>query len=41
MTHAQYLAALVELHRAARERADRGDDELRRGGAAESFRNDF
>jgi hypothetical protein len=30
MTHAQYLAALVELHRRARERADRGDDELRR-----------
>jgi hypothetical protein len=30
MTHAQYLAALVELHRRARERADGGDDELRR-----------
>jgi hypothetical protein len=29
MTHAQYLAALVELHRRARERADRGDEELR------------
>lgn len=30
MTHAQYLAALVELHRRARERADGGDEELRR-----------
>ena len=30
MTHAQYLAALVELHRRTRERADGGDDELRR-----------
>jgi hypothetical protein len=28
MTHAQYLAALVELHQAIRERADRGDAEL-------------
>jgi hypothetical protein len=30
LTHAQYLAALVELHRRARERADGGDAELRR-----------
>jgi hypothetical protein len=29
LTHAQYLAALVELHRRARERADGGDDELK------------
>jgi hypothetical protein len=28
MTHAQYLAALVELHQAMRERADGGDAEL-------------
>jgi hypothetical protein len=28
MTHAQYLAALVELHQAMRERADGGDSEL-------------
>jgi hypothetical protein len=28
MTHAQYLAALVELHQAMRERADGGDTEL-------------
>jgi hypothetical protein len=30
LTHAQYLAALVELHRRARERADGGDAELQR-----------
>jgi hypothetical protein len=30
MTHAQYLAALVELHRRSREGADRGDEQLRR-----------
>jgi hypothetical protein len=30
LTHAQYLTALVELHRRARERADGGDDELKR-----------
>jgi hypothetical protein len=30
LTHAQYLAALVELHRRARERADAGDAELQR-----------
>src|SRR5688572_987225 len=30
MTHAQYLAALVELHRRAREGADGGDEHLRR-----------
>jgi hypothetical protein len=29
MTHAQYLAALVDLHRRARERADAGDEQLR------------
>ena|SRR5918999_4425152 len=29
LTHAQYLAALVELHRRARESADAGDDRLR------------
>jgi hypothetical protein len=29
MTHAQYLAALVELHRRSRQRADGGDEELR------------
>ena len=29
MTHAQYLTALVELHRRARELADAGDDGLR------------
>jgi hypothetical protein len=28
MTHAQYLAALVELHESARTRADAGDAEL-------------
>jgi len=28
MTHAQYLAALVELHEAMRSRADAGDTEL-------------
>jgi hypothetical protein len=28
MTHAQYLAALVELHESARARADGGDAEL-------------
>jgi hypothetical protein len=28
MTHAQYLAALVELHEAIRRRADGGDAEL-------------
>jgi hypothetical protein len=28
MTHAQYLAALVELHQAAREQADGGDGDL-------------
>jgi len=30
LTHAQYLSALVQLHRRARERADAGDEELRR-----------
>jgi hypothetical protein len=30
LTHAQYLSALVQLHRRARERADGGDAELRR-----------
>jgi hypothetical protein len=30
LTHAQYLTALVELPRRARERADGGDDELKR-----------
>jgi hypothetical protein len=30
LTHAQYLTALVELHRRAHERADGGDDELKR-----------
>jgi hypothetical protein len=30
LTHAQYLAALVELHRRTRERADGGDAELQR-----------
>jgi hypothetical protein len=30
LTHAQYLTALVELHRRARERADGGDGELKR-----------
>jgi hypothetical protein len=30
LTHAQYLTALVELHRRTRERADGGDEELRR-----------
>ena len=30
LTHAQYLAALVELHRRAREGADGGDEQLRR-----------
>jgi hypothetical protein len=30
LTHAQYLAALVDLHRRARERADGGDEELKR-----------
>jgi hypothetical protein len=29
LTHAQYLAALVDLHRRARERADAGDEQLR------------
>ena len=29
MTHAQYLTALVELHRRTRERADGGDEQLR------------
>jgi hypothetical protein len=28
MTHAQYLAALVELHETMRTRADAGDGEL-------------
>jgi hypothetical protein len=28
MTHAQYLAALVKLHHAARKRADEGDTDL-------------
>lgn len=30
LTHAQYLAALVELHRLMRARADSGDGELKR-----------
>jgi hypothetical protein len=30
MTHAQYLTALVDLHRKARELADAGDEELRK-----------
>jgi hypothetical protein len=30
LTHAQYLSALVELHRRTRERADGGDDDLKR-----------
>jgi alkanesulfonate monooxygenase SsuD/methylene tetrahydromethanopterin reductase-like flavin-dependent oxidoreductase (luciferase family) len=30
LTHAQYLTALVELHRRTRERADDGDEELKR-----------
>ena len=30
LTHAQYLTALVELHRTARERADGGDEGLRK-----------
>jgi hypothetical protein len=30
LTHAQYLSALVQLHRRARERADAGDEHLRR-----------
>ena len=30
LTHAQYLTALVALHRRTRERADAGDEELRR-----------
>jgi hypothetical protein len=30
LTHAQYLSALVQLHRRARQRADAGDEELRR-----------
>jgi hypothetical protein len=30
LTHAQYLTALVELHRRARVRADGGDEELKR-----------
>jgi hypothetical protein len=30
LTHAQYLSALVEFHRRSRERADGGDEELRR-----------
>jgi hypothetical protein len=30
LTHAQYLTALVELHRRARARADGGDEELKR-----------
>jgi hypothetical protein len=29
LTHAQYLAALVDLHRRARERADAGDEQLK------------
>jgi hypothetical protein len=29
LTHAQYLTALVELHRRARERADGGDERLK------------
>jgi hypothetical protein len=29
MTHAQYLSALVELHRRLREQADAGDDRAR------------
>jgi hypothetical protein len=29
LTHAQYLAALVELHRRARQRADGGDEQLK------------
>jgi HPt (histidine-containing phosphotransfer) domain-containing protein len=28
LTHAQYLAALVELHEAMRQRADQGDPEV-------------
>lgn len=30
LTHAGYLAALVELHRRAREEADQGSDEVAR-----------
>ena len=30
LTHAQYLTALVDLHRRVRELADRGDEALRR-----------
>lgn len=30
ITHAQYLAALVDLHRRARELADGGDEEIRK-----------
>jgi hypothetical protein len=30
LTHAQYLTALVDLHRRARELADGGDEELRK-----------
>lgn len=30
LTHAQYLTALVELHRRAREQADAGDEHVKR-----------